>query len=310
MKPVWPTLLLLTVMAGNPHAQGSAERAPPHTVIVAPVAPSTALAMDDLQIRRGRYFSYALPQGWQVGEDGQFAVTLVAPDSRAFTLMVGNAGMPANYPLERYVRERMAAVHPRDLQVGAGRQVPPRAGFRDAFQFDVRYTSQRGLPSRGVATCNVAPAYDTALVVMTGAFSVESQWAGYASWLPMSAAQIAAIDGAAFGRRGVMAQNLRQSKEFGEAAQAYRAWSQQNWQQVTAQRDAANDRQNHDVRENLGSTKAYTNPYDTSAPVELPRTYKYYWVNRHGTYVGTNDPSVNPNDGSTDEWKQMPPQRP
>jgi hypothetical protein len=310
MKPILPMLLLGTLVPGHALAQAAQDQAPPHTVIVAPVSRSTAPPASDLQVRRGRYFSYALPQGWQVGEDGQFAVTLVAPDSRAFTLMVGNAGMLPNYPLDRYVRERMAAVHPRDLRVGAGREVPPRAGFHHAVQFDVTYTSQRGLPSRGVATCNVAPAYDTALIVMTGAFSVDSQWSGYASWLPMSAGQIAAVDGAAFGRRGIMAQNLQQSKEFGEAAKAYRDWSQQNWQGVTAQRQAANDRQNHDVRENLGSTRAYTNPYDTGTAVELPRTYTYYWVNRQGTYVGTNDPSVNPNDGSAGEWKQMPLQKP
>jgi hypothetical protein len=29
-------------------------------------------------------------------------------------------------------------------------------------------------------------------------------------------------------------------------------------------------------------------------------------VNQQGTIAGTNDPSVNPNSGSTDEWKQMP----
>ena len=310
MKPILSMLLLATLAAGDSHAQGVADRAPPRTVFVTPVPRSTAWATDDLQIRRGRYFSYALPQGWRVGEDGQFAVTLVAPDSRAYTLMVGNAGMPLNYSLDRYVRERMASVHPRDLQVGPGRQVAPRAGFHHAIQFDVTCTSQRGLASRGVARCNVAPAYDSALIVMTGAFAVDSQWSGYASWLPMSADQIAAIDGAAFGRRGVMAHNLQQSKEFGAAAQAYREWSRQNWQQVTAQRQATNDRQNHDFRENLGSSRAYTNPFDASAPVELPRTYRYYRVHRHGAYVGTNVPSVNPNDGSTDEWKQMPLQQP
>ena len=310
MKPIPPMLLLSVLVSGTTPIQAMADDAPPHTVVVTPVPPHGPSAAGDLQIKRGQHFSYALPSGWKVGEEGPFALTLVAPDSRAFTLMVGNAGLPPNYPLERYVRERMAAVRPRDLQLGPGRPAAARPGFDHAIQFDVTYTSQRGIASRGVATCHVAPAYDTALIVMIGAFSVDSQWSGYASWLPMSANQVAAIDGAAFGRRGIMSQNLRQSEEFGKAAQAYRDWSQQNWQGVTAQRDAADDRKNRDVREMLGSSKAYSNPYDASAPVELPLTYKYYWVNRHGTYVGTNDPSVNPNDGSTEEWKQMPLQRP
>jgi hypothetical protein len=154
------------------------------------------------------------------------------------------------------------------------------------------------------------PAYDTALLVMTGAFSVESQWAGYSRWLPLTAEQISAVDGAAFGRRGVMGQNLQLSKEYGEAARAYREWSQRNWQQVTDQRNASDDRKNYYRRENLGPSKAYANPYDSSTPVELPQTYQYYWVNRQGTYVGTNDPSIHPNDGTTGEWKKMPLHRP
>lgn len=52
------------------------------------------------------------------------------------------------------------------------------------------------------------------------------------------------------------------------------------------------------------------NPYDKRAPVELPTTYQYYWVNPQGNYAGTNDPSVNPNVGSTVEWKKMPARRP
>jgi hypothetical protein len=304
-------LLLMALAAEATLAQPAAERIPPHTVVVKPVPRATApQARGDLEIVRGRHFSFALPTGWRVGEEGQFAVSLIAPDSQAFTLMVGNAGMFPNYPLDRYVYEKLAAVRPLNLRIGPPRQTAPRPGFHHAVEFDVAYTSQRGIPSRGVAKCNVAPAYDTALVVMTGAFSIDAQWAGYRSWLPLIAEQIAATDGAAFGQRGVMAQNLQLSKEYGEAARAYREWSQQNWQQVTAQRQAADDRKNYDVRENLGSTKSYVNPYDSRTTVDLPRTYKYYWVNRQGTYVGTNDPSVNPNDGSTGEWKAMPLQRP
>src|SRR5579871_2216550 len=41
----------------------------------------------NLQIGTGRFFSYAMPQGWRIGEDGQFALTLVAPDNKALTIM-------------------------------------------------------------------------------------------------------------------------------------------------------------------------------------------------------------------------------
>ncbi len=303
--------LLLSMLAATATGQSTSSKLPPHVFAVNPI-PHTGgnAAIGDLPIIRGNYFRYALPHGWRVGEEGQFALSLVAPDNHAFTVMVGNAGMFPNYPLDRYVWDKMMAMRPQNLQLGAPIQVAPAAGFQFAYQFSVTFVGQGGFPSRGVAKCNVAPAYDTQLVVMTAAFSVDSQWAGYSSWLPQLAEQISAIDGAAFGARGIMAQNLRLSKEYGETTRAYREWSQKNWQQVTEQRNASEERRNYDVRESLGSTRAYANPYDSGSAVDMPLTYKYYWVSRQGEYVGTNDASVNPNHGSTEEWKQMPAARP
>jgi hypothetical protein len=302
-------LVLSLFLAGTAFAQSASHKIPRGMSVVQPISRNSAGA-GQLRVARGRFFSYALPQGWRVGEEGQYALSLVAPDNHALTVMVGNAGLPPNYPPDRFVQEKLMAMRLQSLQLGPARQAAPSAGFHHAYEFDVAYVGQRGLPWRGVAKCNVAPAYDTALLVMTAALSVENQWGGYSPWLPLVAAQISAIDGAAFGRRGVMAQNLQMSREYGEAARAYRDWSQRNWQQVTDQRNDSDDRRNYDRRENLGSTNAYNNPYDSSATVDLPQTYKYFWVNRQGTYVGTNDPSVNPNDGSTGEWKKMPLHRP
>ena len=104
---------------------------------------------------------------------------------------------------------------------------------------------------------------------------------------------------------GIMAQNLNNSTAYAEAARQYRDWSQRNWQQVTNDRNASQDRNNVAFRENLGAVQTYVNPYDARVPLELPTTYKYYWVEAQGTVLGTDDPSVNPNSGSTKEWKQM-----
>jgi hypothetical protein len=271
---------------------------------VKPVASAPAPAAS-LRIGNGQFFSYALPQGWRVGEDGQFALTLVAPDNKAITVMVGNAGVPVNYPPARFVYEKLSALRPESLQVGQPTPAAPIAGFSSAYQFDVTYSS-RGIASRGVVKCHIAPAYDSAVMVMTAALSDASQWPGYASWLPLVAEQISATNGAAFGRRGIMAQNLQNSTAYAEAARQYRDWSQRNWQQVTDDRNASEDRKNFHVRENLGAVQTYTNPFGTSPPVQLPTTYKYYWSDNQGNYLGTNDPSVNPNVGSTIQWKQMP----
>ncbi|MDJ1472737.1 hypothetical protein [Xanthocytophaga flava] len=121
----------------------------------------------------------------------------------------------------------------------------------------------------------------------------------------MVAEQISATDGAAFGMRGIMQQNLQNSTAYAEAARQYREWSQKNWQQVTDERHASIDKQNIEFRENIGGVQSYTNPYNNNTPVELPTTYKYYWIDKQGVILGTDDPSVDPNAGSTGEWSQM-----
>ncbi len=107
-------------------------------------------------------------------------------------------------------------------------------------------------------------------------------------------------------RRGVMAQNLQNSTAYAEAARQYRDWSQKNWQGVTDTRAASQGRQNFAVRENLGGVHTFTNPYDDRVPLELPQTYKYFWVDRQGNVVGSNDAAANPHVGSTGDWRQMP----
>jgi hypothetical protein len=124
------------------------------------------------------------------------------------------------------------------------------------------------------------------------------------------AAQVSARNGAAFGARGVMQQNLQNSTAYAQAAREYRDWSQKNWQGVTDARNASNDRNNTQFREALGNVQTYENPHDRSTPLQLPNTYQYYWVNEQGTVVGTNDPGIDMNSGSTTDWRRMPKRKP
>jgi len=275
---------------------------------VVPVSADSAAPAASLRLGQGQFFSYALPQGWRVGEDGQFAMTLVAPDNKAFTVMVGNAGYPPNYPPGQFVQEKLMALQPQNLQLGRPRLSTPISGFGTAYQFDVAY-SIRGVPIRGLVKCHIATAYDSAVLVMTPALSEATLWDGYATWLPLVAEQVSATNGAAFGKRGIMAQNLQNSTAYAEAARQYRDWSQRNWQQVTDGRNASVDRRNREFRETLGAVQTYNNPFGNSVSVELPTTYQHYWTDRQGNFLGTDDPSANPNTGSTIEWRRMQPRK-
>ena len=217
----------------------------------------------ELRIGRGSHFSYAKPDGWTVGEDGPFALTLVAPDHKAMTIMVGNAGLPLPYPPGQFVHDKLMAINPMNLRISPPQPATPVAGFQHAYQFEVSYFVQ-GRPCRGVAKCNIAQAYDSAVMAVTAALSEADQWVGYSSWLPLVADQIAAIDGGAFGRRGIMTQNLANSRAYAEAASQYREWSKRNWEQVTNDRNRSQDQQNFSRRETLGNVQTYVNPYDNS----------------------------------------------
>lgn len=256
-----------------------------------------------LTIEQGQFFAYAIPPGWRVVEDGQFAVVLVAGDNSATTIMAGNSGLPANYSAGQYLYDRLTAAGYGELQFSQPRRGTPIEGFQTAIVYDYSYVLN-GIPCRGQATCSVSQSYDTSTMVVTCAASVSSQWNSYAGWLPQVACQVAAIDGAAFGMRGLMRQNLSNSMAYRDAAQQYRQWSQQNWKGVVDQRTDSTDRRNFHSRENLGGVQTYVNPYD-SRTHELSTEYTYYWVDRQGNTWGTNDANVNPNAGSTQEWKPM-----
>ncbi len=276
------------------------------------LSPSSASQRDQdsgqLSIRQGQFFTYALPPGWRVAEDGQFAVVLIAPDNAALTIMVGNSGMPANYPPGQYVYEKLAAAGYQNLQLSQPRQGTPIAGCQYAYTFDYTY-AVNGVPCRGQATCSVAPSYDMCTMVVSAAAAQSHQWNDYASWLPQVASQVSATSGAAFGMRGIMQQNLQNSTAYGEAARQYREWSQKNWQKVTDQRNASQDRNHQQFRENLGAVQSYVNPYDQRT-IELPTAHSYYWVNRQGKTWGSNNPGDDPNQGSTQEWVRMPKSQP
>lgn len=304
----WVVLALAVfVVGGWSEATASSDEAVTKFHPVQPVTRDkarTATPQGELRISQGQFFSFAMPPDWRVGEDGQFALTLIAPDSKAVTVMVGNAGLPPNYPPGQFAYDKLMALQPQNLELTRGRPAQPVAGFAQAYEFDVEY-SVRGIPSRGIAKVSVAPAYDTATMAMTAALTAADQWDGYSTWLPQVAEQIAATNGAAFGMRGIMQQNLKNSTAFAETARQYREWSQHTWQQVTDARNASQDRKHTAFRENLGAVQIYANPFGTSQPKELPTTHKYYWIDRQDHIVGTDDPKANPNVGSTQEWRPM-----
>jgi len=270
-----------------------------HSAQHASAAPPAA----QLQIGHTQFFSYVLPPGWRLGENGQFAFALQASDNKAFTALVGNAGLLPGADPVGFVYSKLGALGAQNLQLSQPQPTRPLPGFHQAYTMLVQYYA-RGELYRGVATCQIYTYYGGSLMAMTNAISVASQWEGYSKWLPQIALQVS-NSGAAFGAPGVMQQNLQNSIALRDAAAKYREWSQENWQRTVDEREHATQRQHAEFRDNLEAVQTYDNPYGNSRTVELSTQYRYYWTNKQGQFLGTNDPSDNPNQGSTAEWELL-----
>lgn len=266
-------------------------------------------AHPQVTVRQGACFRHALPDGWQVVEDGPFAVSRVAPDQRAVMVLVGNAGLPLGYPPPQFVYDKLAQSGLQFVRLGAPRPAPGVFGFPYAWDFDVDY-AVGGAPCHGVARCSVAPSYDFCTMVMTWAASELAQWPRYASWLPQLAAQVEVTSASAFGAAGLAQQNLANSVALGEQARRHREHAAQQWAEVVAQRGASVDAQHDAFRQELGAVRTYHNPYD-HRPVELSSHNAVYWVHPvTGQIVGHPSATFDPRTPMDPAWQPMTPATP
>lgn len=258
-----------------------------------------------IDYRQSQWFRYAVPEGWRVAEEGQFAIALIAPDSRAGTVMTGNAGLPPAYPPLQFLHERLSVPGPQQLAMGSPRPAPPMASFTGAIEAEYSCTIG-GIPCQGLARCHVALSYDMAMMVATWAGSEVGQWAGYASWLPGVADDVAITSAEAFGAGGIMRQNLQNSISLGAQARVNREHAQAQWAEVTQLRGDSVDRQHAAFRENLGNVTTWSNPYGY-ADMQLTNDYSHYWIERGGRVVGTDNPHDDPRWTLTGEWSRLKP---
>lgn len=268
--------------------------------------PPPAQGRPALEVRQGPFFRYLLPAGWQVGEDGQYAVVLIPPDRRAVSAFVGNVGLPVGYPPHQFVFEKLMAFQPEQLQLGPPHPARPLPQFTSAWGFELSY-AVGGLPCAGLARCHLAPAYDSVTMVMTMTASDRSQWPSYAPWLPELPEQTAATHPAALGAQAMAQQNLANAQALGQQLAAHRAWSQQTWEQVNVQRQRSQDQQAEARGDQLSGTQRYDNPY-TGQTIDLPAQNQAYWVHpATGQIVGATDPHFDPRTAGDPGWQRLAP---
>lgn len=70
------------------------------------------------------------------------------------------------------------------------------------------------------------------------------------------------------------------------------------------QRQAAMDRATAKFDQYIRGVEEYRNPFEGRS-VELPSGYRNVWTNSLGEYILSDDPSLNPNIGSNQQWRSM-----
>lgn len=99
-------------------------------------------------------------------------------------------------------------------------------------------------------------------------------------------------------------QQMADTEAFGRALAQNRAEIQALQQQVTAERQASQDRIAELRRETLGGVETYNDPV-SGAPVQLPVGFSTYWVNEQGEYITSDQAGFDPNTLNDGFWQQL-----
>lgn len=271
--------------------------------------PSPSGAPSDDTLVNGPHFTYRLPRGWTVGEEGKFALVLRSPDSLAGVIVFGQSGMLQSMSPEQFAHFAMTGVMrlAADVQFGPSRPLSPMPGYTHAATFETSYTLHGptgAVPVRGVIVCNVAIGYGQCNGTLTLAGSDVRQWPHYSGWLPQVALAAMNTGPDPYGSgtmAGVISGIARQDSD---SYQQYQAWSQQLWGQVTVQRNAALDRQQGALGPMLTGEEWVHDGFG-GPMIRRSTTPACLWRSRDGREVASADPSYDPRTPSDVDWVRV-----
>lgn len=101
-------------------------------------------------------------------------------------------------------------------------------------------------------------------------------------------------------------QQMSDTEAFGRTLAQNRAEIQALQDQVTAERQASEDRIAELRGETLSGVQTYDDPV-SGAPVQLPVGFNTYWVNQQGEYITSDQAGFDPNSLNDGFWQQLQP---
>jgi hypothetical protein len=266
-------------------------------------------AMPRTQIVQGRNFTYVLPAGWRVGEEGNHALVLQAQDLSAGVIVYGVSGFGQNLTPPQFAYNaiinslRLAP----DVRISNPTPIQPMPGYTAAAVMDIAYTKQgpQG-PQRivGLVISNVVSVYARSDAVVTLMLALDTHWSAVHSWLPQVALQALNTGPNPFGRTAMSGQILNDTVRQREAYGQYLNWSQANWAGVVANRAASLDRQAQANGETLTGQYWGKNPY-TGTPERYSTTPSVIWMHRDGRKVESSNSTFDPRTPTDTDWRRV-----
>jgi hypothetical protein len=263
----------------------------------------------EAQLQRGPHFTYRLPPGWSIGEEGKFALVLRSPDFLAGIIVFGQSGLMHPASPEQFAYYCMSGVMrlAPDVRFGQSRAIPPMPGYTHAAIFETTYTlqlPQGPTPIRGLVTSNVAIGYGQCNGTITVAASATHQWPHYADWLPRVAAAALNTGPDPYGS-GTMAGVISGiARQDADSYHQYQAWSQNLWGEVTAARNNAIDRQQGQLDAVLTGHEWVPDGYG-GPMIRRSTTPACIWRSRDGREMHSDDPSYDPRTPGDLDWVRV-----
>lgn len=255
----------------------------------------------------GRNFTYALPNGWSLTEEGQFALVLTANDGSARIIVSGNSNFEQGLSAPGFTQMVVPRFFNGPSEFGTPERLQPMPGYTEAAVTPFRATGfgpQGPETVVGLSVSNVVSVYARSDAFTITVFAKEGAWAHMSSWLVPVALMAANTGADPYGRHGASLLNMRLTADIGERHRAYREWSQQNWGAVVQQRAASMARQLEANGRTLTGNEWLPNP-NNGRPERYSTTPSSIWVHQNGRTVESSDPNFDPRSPSDPYWRRV-----
>ncbi len=275
---------------------------------VPPLGPQQPQQRPKPQPTRGPNFTYFLPPGWQVVEEGKCSLCLKSQQDLSGIIVYGTCGMMQPIPPEHFVYNFMTHnMQAMNVQFTQVKPIQPMPGYTHAALIDVQYLIN--MPTgpaqvNGLVISNVVVVYGRCDAIMTLVASDAQVWPQNERWLPELAFAAYNTGPDPYGRHSMSSTLIGSTMQEQAAFEAYNSWSQNLWSQVIADRHRSIDYQNEERGELLTGNQWVTNPF-TGHQIQVSTTPAVIWINRDGRTVSSQIATFDPRTPYDNDWCRL-----